>query len=347
MLFAALFLLGWVQGQTLGPLSPASIGPRRGQDEAQFLMDEARDAIKTTDLDTAARSLDRLIARYPGSPGYLEAHLQLGEVQLLRQRPALALAPLKVYLQAKSSDPKVYRARIKLAQAYFELGQHENVLALSNELLNDPLKPSAPKPSREERLEGLLIKAQAYTGMGETRVARRALDAFTTEAGADGQEKVPPALAGHWAFVEVLVQSRLCARLLPPGMKPTEAQAKLGVRERSTCTQRLLDPVVTALSHPQEVGGYWLRKSAETVESSWKSLQALCSSPPPPAQIRSGQELAKYQAELSQVLNKECEVARLNSIERLEGTKGSTHETAEFARSRLLATFQKGYASAP
>lgn len=318
---------------------PTAVGPRRG-DEAQFLIDDARESTKNGDLDTAARDLDRLIARYPGTPGYLQAHLQLGEVQILRQKPALAVAPLKVYVQAMASDPTVHHARIKLAQAYFEMGQHENVLALSNELLSDNLKP---KPTTDERLEALLLKSQAYTGMGDTRVARRALDAFLTESG----EKAPDTLAGHWAFAEVLVQSRLCGRILPPSMKPTEGQTKLGVRERSSCTQKLLDPVLTALKSPQEVGGYWLKKGTETVNSSWRALQRLCESPPSPPDARTPVELKKYRAELSVLLNKECEIARLNALDRLTAAKDTTHESAEFARARLLLTFQKDHASTP
>lgn len=318
---------------------PTAVGPRRG-DEAQFLIDDAREATKNGDLDTAARSLDRLIARYPGAPGYLQAHLQLGEVQILRLKPALAVAPLKVYMQAMASDPTSHHARIKLAQAYFEMGQYENVLALSNELLNENIKP---KPTAEERLEAILLKSQAYTGMGDTRVARRALDAFLTEAG----EKAPDALAGHWAFAEVLVQSRLCGRILPPSMKPTEGQTKLGVRERSTCTQKLLDPMISALKSPQEVGGYWLKKSAETVDASWRALQNLCASPPPPPDSRTAEELKKYRSELSVLLNKECEIARLNLLDRVNAAKDLTHESAEFARARLLLTFQKANAGTP
>src|SRR5690242_3498514 len=63
------------------PIHASSTGPTSRQD-ADIVWKEGREAFDRGDFDTAAFQLQRLVDRYPGERGYLDAHLILGKCRI-------------------------------------------------------------------------------------------------------------------------------------------------------------------------------------------------------------------------------------------------------------------------
>src|SRR6185503_6819032 len=84
--------------------SGTSNGPVSAE-EGRILWQDGRKAFNEGNYKDAVSHLQRLIDRYPGFSGYLEAHLYLGRSLMLVGRPEDAEAPLKYYINATGNRP--------------------------------------------------------------------------------------------------------------------------------------------------------------------------------------------------------------------------------------------------
>ena len=90
------------------------------QQESDILWTDGQKAFDTGAYQDAVNDLSRLVDRYPGSTGYLEAHRLLGRSLMLLGRTAEAIAPLQAYITATGNRELGLTTRLWLGDAYLQ-----------------------------------------------------------------------------------------------------------------------------------------------------------------------------------------------------------------------------------
>jgi tetratricopeptide (TPR) repeat protein len=110
-----------------------SSGPT-SEEEAAILWKDGEAAFKAEDYTKAITLLQRLIDRYPGHPGYLEAHRYVGRAYLFTHQADKSVKPFEYYIGATGDRNLALRTRIWLAEAFMELGKNHEAFLSAQEV---------------------------------------------------------------------------------------------------------------------------------------------------------------------------------------------------------------------
>lgn len=291
----------------VGPASPA---------EAALLWKDGKEAHSRGKWQDAVNRLERLIARHPGAPGYLEAHRLLGEAYLGLDETAKALPVLKSYVEGTRSATDGARGRLLLGKALLSLERYDEAALLAREFEKKSLEKSMEKEP-ELRARGLILKARALTGLGRDEEAGRALDSLSR------LKFEQPAVAAEASLARLDLKTRSCARLPGQGSgqgSMDELQARSQFDRRGTCLEEALlqfmelQRLQQAL--PKSDQPHFAADAERRLIVAYDSYARGCLNPPsPPAAGKPGPEgslrrsklqLERYRTELVTLLKEDC-----------------------------------------
>jgi hypothetical protein len=261
--------------------------------------------------------LKRLVDRYPGHPGYVKAHLLLGECLIQLDDPSAAVAQLRYFTQGSASEanPESHdlyqRGRVALGRAYLALGRGSEADLVASEIARHA-SPSGP--AELYAVEGLLIRARALVLLGQDERAQDTLDSVTPLIPAGHTD-----LSGQAAWTKMRLVNRRCSRLLAKGSLD-EAQARNQLGRRGDC---MLEATVAARDALLTGQASWARRVEQQAIEALGSFEDACrKAPSPPKRSkRTPTELKKYRAELAQVMARDCARTVQGAITMLDGWK--------------------------
>ena len=288
--------------------SPTSVGPT-SPEEARLLLSDGNDAFEARNYEDAAVKLKRLVARYPGYPGYLPAHLTLGRALLALNRPEEAVAPLKYYVSASKTPKARGWGRVYLARAYLLTGKPREALSMSGEIEREKILPGGVGGAKTDAeaadlvAESLLIRARALMAL------ERDAEALTAVTSARKLDPWRPGTRGESAGLELELVLRSCARMSTPGPL-AEDQVRNQLERRGVCLSESLIPLRTIAETGDKTS---LEEATKAELKAWENFSQACANPPkPPENLpdkkkkRTPEQLKEYFKELDQVLREDC-----------------------------------------
>jgi len=321
----------WAKG---APISPSSAGPAYPE-EARILWEDGQKAHQEGRHQDAVNALQRLVDRYPGYEGYLNAHLMLAKSRLELGTPKLAIAPLRYFIGASAVTNDSLQARLWLGRAYLETRQFHEAYLTSLEIQNQ--KNRDARVPGDMLSEALLIKGWALLGLGRVERATKTLDAAKASLTASSS----PSVRGETPRLELELKLRGC-RKLPTSKILDEAQIHNQLDRRGTC---LLEALL--LFHKIiEAGDPKAAKLGEDqLRTGFRSFADLCAKPPMPPAIapknRTAKQLKQYRAELAYALQQECQKKYASALDLLTGWKESAPAPTSEALNQLSLEIQK------
>jgi tetratricopeptide (TPR) repeat protein len=291
--------------------APTSLGPT-SEEEAATLWREGRLAMDDSRFQDAVNSLERMVARYAGKPGYLEAHLLLGEALLELGKSEMAVVPLKYYITANPNQLNSARARIALGHSYLNLNKLHEAYLVTLEL--DKMR-TRHKLSSDILLETLLIKAQAQLGLKHESKAISALESAEKQL----SEQNSPQIKGKIYGLQLQLKFSECEQLPSKG-NLDEGQIRNQLDRRGTCLLEalLLFHKILKMGDLRSAG-----IAVNQVNHAFKSYSVSCADPPPPplAKKRSALETRRYREELTDLLAQECQKKAADALDLLASWK--------------------------
>jgi TolA-binding protein len=194
-----------------GPTSP---------EEADVLWNDGKAAFDAGDYTKAITHLQRLVDRYPGSSGYLEAHRYLGRAYLFNDQAKESIPAFRYYISATASRDLSVRARIWLAEAYLATGNPQEAYLSSLEIEKSPIADP------QTFAEGELMKAQVLIALKKHDKAQTVLDSVKQKP----ILQTDPVLIGQAAHVELQLKIHNCEKPITPQEGP---QTKLSGKARA------------------------------------------------------------------------------------------------------------------
>lgn len=304
---------------------PSSVGPT-SPEEAALIWKEGKTAFEQKKFKEAIFPLQRLIDRYPGASGYLQAHYLLARAFLVLHRPAESLEPLKYYIQAVNQD---LEAKIWLGRAYLELKKYHEADLISLEVEK---ARSRVKTADFNRIQALLIRTQALIGMGKDAYAENVLASAKAMLPGVASPGLPMA-EGEALWLGLELKTVAC-RKLPSKERLAEGQLKNQLERRGLC---LLEAMVLFHDVLEKFIAIKEKTRAKIAEKemvvAFKEFDIACSHPaePPPESLnevipaessagglekankdiikrtsRTPLELKRYKAELAAFLREMC-----------------------------------------
>jgi TolA-binding protein len=193
-----------------GPTSP---------EEASVLWNDGKSAFDAEDYAKSIPLFQRLVDRYPGSSGYLEAHRFLGRAYLLNDRAKDSIDPLRYYISAASDRELSVRTRVWLAEAYLATDNPREAYLSSLEI------EKSPSADPQTFAEGELMKAQVLIALKQQEKAQKVLDAVKQKP----ILQTDPLLIGQAAHVELQLKVHDCGKpVIPQEETPNKASGKKG-----------------------------------------------------------------------------------------------------------------------
>ncbi|MFZ9594934.1 MAG: tetratricopeptide repeat protein [Bdellovibrionia bacterium] len=296
---------------------PTSLGPTSAS-EAQILWNDAQVEFEKAHYPEASLALKRFVARYPGHPGFLEAHFLLGKTYLRLNQPTEALPMLQHFVQAQRPNPAQVMAQLEMGECLLQLKRFSEVLTLcleieSNEKVLAQSHFTLPLSLTEIQLQRLLIKASALLGLGSVERAESVLQGAQRKV----SESSPSDKKGTLARLKLQIKLHSCAQFQ---MKHpmNEAQAKNLMDRRGVCLKEaLLDwNEVLRLEVPTEAS-----RASQLIHQSFHDYLKACLTPPPPqlppTERLQRQERKRYQIELADYLLKTFEAQTQEALDLL------------------------------
>jgi tetratricopeptide (TPR) repeat protein len=283
-----------------------SSGPT-SEEEAGILWKDGEAAFKSEDYPKAITLLQRLVDRYPGHEGYLEAHRYVGRAYLFNHQAEKSIAPFQYYITATGDRNLALRTRIWLAEAYIELGKFHEALLSAQEV--EKTKDAAP----ELFAEAELIKARALLSLQENERAGRVYDAVREKTIIQSDSE----LKSQAELINLELKVRECKKL------PSKTEKKLGELEvrrlfarRSLClqealveTKNVLDPAVEAKNALTSINAF------KTLLRGFSEYNVAVKNPPssPEARKLNAAQNKQYKAELVDILEQDRVKAYLDA----------------------------------
>ncbi len=302
--------------------TPSLSGPAAGpasDEEARILWVDGKKAMDEGRYDQAIVPLERLVARYPGYPGFIESRLLLGKALLQQGRPKDAQPYLKDYIQDQGTSAEAIRARLLLIRTRLALGEY-------NEALLGAIEVSRWVNNKPELLaETLLLKARAQIGLKQDMRAESTLDSAKKTL----TDQMPASLRTE-AFAAGLKLKLLACAKFPSAGPLDESQIRDQLDRRGTCLLQSL------LIHRQALaaGDMALARLAQSeLTQAARNYSHTCSNPPPPPPItigpdktrktRTAQQVKTYNREMSVVLEQDCRAKLKQGYDLTQGWKES------------------------
>lgn len=268
------------------------VEPKPALDEATLLWDEAQTLIRGGKLGESAFRLQRLIAKFPASPHFLEAHWTLADVLMQQRKYEEAKKPLKYFIGATGKSNPGHAARLRLGRAQLKTGKPKEALLTALDVLN-----GLGKHQNDHSLpaNALLLKAWALLALDKDSEAQLAHSS---------SEKY--AVTAEAVRLEQEFKLRTCRLLPSPAVQKNgveEGDLRAALKRRATC---LLEGTVFLLKAAESPvateRAQWVEDSQKTLAQDYAAYARLVQTPPKPPGKRSAIELQRYRDELRQVL---------------------------------------------
>ena len=291
--------------------APTSLGPT-SPEEAEILWRDGQRASQESRHQDTINQLGRYVDRYPGEPGFLEAHFILGKAYFELKRTPEALKTFQYYVHSKGMTPAAAEARVWMGRSYLLLGKNHEALQVSLEL--EQIQAQLPP---EITLWKLLIQARAYVNMKNETSARNAVEVAEHEISAT----TPPNLKGQIYALKLQVKAMSCAHL-QSSVPLDETQALSLMDRRGTCMLETLLIFNKALKteNPPAV-----TEAAVHLNRAFEAYRIACHRAPPPKPIadhkRTPEEFKSYRDELGDLLSKNYRGNSLQALELLNSWK--------------------------
>jgi hypothetical protein len=261
--------------------------------------------------------LERLVDRYPAHPGYVKAHLLLGECLIKLDDARAAVAPLRYFTSGSASESTpeshelIQRGRVALGRAYLALSRGNEADLVASEIAKHANPGTPPEHSA---VEGLLIRTGALILLGQDERAQETLDSVSPQ--------IKPAetdFAAEAAWAKMKLVTRRCSKLLAKGGLD-EAQVRNQLSRRGDC---MLEATVAARDALMTGQTLWAKRVEQQAIEALGSFEDVCRKPPSPPKKskRTQTELKKYRAELSDIMARDCAHAVQGAITMLDGWK--------------------------
>jgi tetratricopeptide (TPR) repeat protein len=289
--------------------APTSLGPT-SQEEAQVLWREGQAAAESSKHQDAVNYLQRLVDRYPGTPGYLKAKYFLGRSYLELDQPKKALIPLKDFISGNGLNLDSAKARTLLGQTYLAVGRFHEAYLTSLEL--DQIENKIALTS-DIILESLLVKAQALLGLKHDSRAVSALEAAEKKL----TDKNSPQIRGQTYNLKLKLKILHCSQF--PGPSPLdEGQIRDQLDRRGTCILEalLLFQKVLATGDLRTAG-----IATTQINQAYTSYYQSCKTPKITPRTATPLEQKRFQAELADRLTQDFKKKSNLSIEFLSSWK--------------------------
>jgi tetratricopeptide (TPR) repeat protein len=300
-------------GTSILHAAPTSQGPTSDQ-EAETLWKESQVALRESRLQDAVAYLERYVDRYPGKPGYLDAQLLLGQVQLELGHAEEALKPLKYFIHASHNPNDVAKARIALGNSYLKLGKFHEAHLTSIEIERTR---NSKKLNSDVYLESRLLAAQALLGLKQNSKAIDILNSAEKQLTERHSAKIKAQTYG----LQLTVKIKTCEKF--PSKGPLdELQTRDQLNRRGICLlEGLLQFHKILKTEDLRAAGTAALQLKNTYDSYFQS----CLHPPVPLQLphrkRTLKEQKQYQAELANLLVQDCQKKSQDASELLNTWK--------------------------
>lgn len=315
---------------------PTSSGPR-SVEEAQTLWESGKKAVLQSDWNETIRLLQRLVDRYPGQAGYLDAHYFLGKAYWHTQRASKSILPLKHYIAATQKSAReipltTLQAKLLLARSFLSLKKSHECYLLTQEIERSfeipPQNSTSELPLSSKSLnliqaEALLIRAQSLFQTHKRIRSEKTLDYAETllnkiDTSLDSSlQNYYFTLRGEAIWFAVKLKLSHCAEF-PSKKALPEAQAKHQLERKGQCLLEALNLLQNALplpSHPT------LQETTDLIDTHFQAYWNHCNHPPAPVKIMNDTDQKHYQKELAEMLRTECKTVFKNARSFLETWK--------------------------
>ncbi len=283
-------------------------------EEGELLWATGKAAYDKKEYQTVVNQFERFVARYPGFPYYLEAHLLLGESLLKLNHSKQAIRPLKYFVSAVEKGGEALTGRLLLSQAFLNTGKYNEALLLTNQV--EALAVKIGGLSETLQLRMLVLRAQALMRLGESERAQSALaSAKSLNSSAQDSEY-------EWTALEFA--TRKCAKLADTQkFKVMNEEVLLDQLERRG--QCLSEAVVFYTQIFSRESRSDLEIPTRLMKTAFSSYWKVCTHPPAPPALtpekRTAEELQRYQAELKDRLVQLCQGRGRQILELLEKSR--------------------------
>jgi tetratricopeptide (TPR) repeat protein len=305
-----------------------SNGPT-SQQEASILWSDGQKAFESGNYQDAVNNLSRLVDRYPGSPGYLEAHRLLGRSFMLLGRYSEALAPLQAYIADTGTSESGLDTRLWLGDVYLKLAQANEAYLTSQEI--EKLSKSS-YPGLYARSQ--FLKARALLALNQDDRASRVIDSVEALPAVQSD----PTLKGYAAQARIELKLRRCA-LFPSAGPMEEQQARDQFNRRGLCLQEALVLFKTAAESRELITS---DETANELFKGFESYTAATRKPPAPPKLkpkdRTPKQRSEYLSELAYQLNQDRQKAIHDSLATLEEWK---EKAASPSQEQAASTYAK------
>jgi tetratricopeptide (TPR) repeat protein len=302
-----------------------SNGPTSSQ-EADILWNDGQKAFDNGQYQDAINLLQRLVDRYPGHSGYLEAHRLLGRSLMMMGRYEEALDPLRAYVHATGTREEGLRTRLWVGEDYLKLSKPDEGYLAATEV-----EKSSKGKFEDIYARSQFLKARALIGLNQDARARRVLDSVESSP-AVASDSV---LQGYAARTRIELKLRECAKF-PARSTMDEGQARDQFNRRALCLQESLTQFKTAAeSRETETAD----EASEKIFRGYESYSAAIQHPPEPSKLtptdRTAQQKSAYLAELTARLDEDRKKALHETLKTLAEWKLKASSKAAEAYTKL------------
>jgi tetratricopeptide (TPR) repeat protein len=275
-----------------------SSGPT-SDEEAGILWKEGEADFKNEDYAKAIPLLQRLVDRYPGQAGYLEAHRYLGRAYLFSHQAEKSVKPFEYYITATGDRGLALRTRIWLAEAFIELGKYHEALLSAQEV------EKAKDPGAELFAEAELLKARALLSLKEDLRAGKVYDSVREKTVIQSD----PELKSQAELISLELKVRECGNLPQKNTgKMNELEVRRLFSQRGLCLQEALIQTKSVLDPAEQArNSLTMFNAMKTILKSFAEYNLAVKKPPASPDVRkqTPAQNKQYKAELADILEQD------------------------------------------
>jgi len=266
--------------------------------EAKLLWEEGRKLFEENKFDDASKALQRLVDRYPGKKGYLEAHELLGESYLSLGLFESALTPLKYFIEATPSMSEGnLKAKLRLAEAYIGLKKYSEAILSTQEVAkmatNFPLLDVNAK----------LLEGNARLALKDAPAAQQIL--FKLDLAKKKVQNIPQVFVSKIFLLNIRFNLFNCEKL-SHALPLDEGQVRAHFKEEGQCIMNTLNALREETS--KSISSHELNEARNSIVESLKTHFQWTEVPPPAAKKLTRAENTEYVKELKTVLSKDFQI---------------------------------------
>lgn len=296
------------------------------QQEAEILWQDGQKAYEDGRYQDAVNNLERLLARYPGSTGYLDAHRLLGRSFMELGRNEEAVKPLKDYISAAGTRTEALQTRLWLGETYLRLSKPNEAYLTSIEV-----EKATAKKDPELYARSQFLKAHSLMSLNQDTRAARVLDSVETTPTVQSDVN----LRADAANARINLKLRSCSKY-PASGPMDEQQVRDQFTRRALCLQEALVQFKTAAEgHEMLVG----EKAGDQIADAFASYGVATKHPPEPPKMhptpRTAVQTRQYRAELIDKLEQDRQKILKDALSSLNEWKEKASSKAAISYGKL------------